>query len=179
MTSNAQTKPESYYAMHNDSCWHFTLNYENPKMRSNEGMVVITHLCTPDTCVSSATRHLQGKRYAKRYVKRYGTAPELQSKGASSCTFAVPESAVRDTVYAITYSEYSNGKETEYACDTMAICMPPCPPMSCHRVDAATFIIAASEALGGRRRALVLNKRVSAFTVIMRERAVTCASSSS
>ena len=140
MTANAQTKPESYYAMHNDSCWHFTLNYDNPKMRSNEGMVVITHLCTPDTCVSSATRHLQGKRYAKRYVKRYGSAPELQAEGASSCTLAVPESAVRDTVYAITYSEYSNGKETEYACDTMAICMPPCPPMSCHRVDAAMSI---------------------------------------
>lgn len=134
---NAQTQPESYDAVHNDSCWHFTLNYDNPKMRSNEGMVVITHICTPDTCVSSTARHLQGKRYAKRYVKRYGSSPELQTSGNSNCTLVVPESAVRDTVYAITYSEYSNGKEVEYSCDTMAICLPPCPPMSCHRSNAA------------------------------------------
>ena len=137
MSINAQTSPESYYATHNDSCWHFTFNYDNPKMRSNEGMVVITHLCTPDTCISSAARHLQGKKYTKRYVRRYGSAPELQPYGASQCTLTVPEDAISDTVYAITYSEYNNGKEVEYSCDTMAICMPSCPPMSCHRVGTA------------------------------------------
>ena len=133
LSAGAQFSPENYNAVHNDSCWHFTLDYDNPKMPRNEGMLVVTHLCTPDTCISSATRHLQGKRYARRYAKRYGTHPIRPATGNHSCTLTVPEAAVRDTVYAITYSEYDNGDEILFACDTMTICMPKCPPMSCHR----------------------------------------------
>lgn len=134
IAASAQFSPENYQAVHSDSCWHFTLDYASPKMPRNDGMLVITHLCTPDTCVSSATRHLQGKRYARKYAKRYGTHPIKPSQGNYSCTMSIPESVISDTVYAITYSEYDNGKETTYTCDTVAICMPQCPPMSCHRV---------------------------------------------
>ena len=134
IAGSAQFSPQNYGTIHSDSCWHFTFDYDTPKMPSNEGMLVITHLCTPDTCISSATRHLQGKRYAKRYAKRYGTRPIKQQDSFGRCELTMPEAAVSDTIYAITYSEYDNGKEIVYASDTMAICMPECPPMSCHRV---------------------------------------------
>lgn len=135
IATQAQFSPKNYDAMHSDSCWHFTLDYDTPRMPKDEGMLVVTHICTPDTCVSSATRYLQGKRYAKRYVKRYGSSPELHRPGSHRCTLTVPETAISDTVYAITYSEYDNGEETAYMCDTTMICLPCCPPMSCHRVE--------------------------------------------
>lgn len=138
--SNAQISPDSYSMEHSDSCWHFTFDYDTPKPKSREGMVVVTHLCTPDTCVSSATRHIYGKRYSKRYLKRYGSRPELTAHGRQSYTLTVPENAVRDTVYGITYYEISNRKGTEYGCDTVIVSLPEAPPMSCHRVDRARSI---------------------------------------
>ena len=135
--ADAQVTPESYDAVHNDSCWHFTLNYNTPRMRSNEGMLLVTHICTPDTCISSATRHLQGKKYRKRHVKRYGSLPALHSGGPEILTLSVPENTISDTVYAITYSEYDNGKIVEYKYDTLAIGLPAAPPMSNHRVASA------------------------------------------
>ena len=134
ITAKAQFSPEDYETTHSDSCWHFTFDYNTPKMPKDAGMIVITHLCTPDTCISSTTRHLQGKRYARRYIKRYGNRPELQTEGTNSYTLSIPEENISDTVYAITYSEYNNGKDVEFICDTLMICMPECPPMSCHRV---------------------------------------------
>lgn len=136
MIAQGQVSPESYDATHNDSCWHFTFNYDNPKIRPDEGMLVVTHVCTTDTCVSSTARHLQGRRYAKRYIKRFGTAPLLHGKGTETLTLSVPENTVSDTVYAITYSEYDNGKDIRYECDTMAISLPRIPSMSNHRIDA-------------------------------------------
>ena len=47
----------------------------------------------------------------------------------------MPENAINDTIYGITYCEYSNRYGTEFHCDTIAICMPECPPMSCHRIS--------------------------------------------
>ena len=132
--ASAQFSPENYTATHSDSSWHFTFDYDIPKPSSNDGMLIVTHLCTPDTCISTAQRHIQGKRYAKRYVKKHGTQPKLQKHGPSSCTLVLPEKAVNDTMYGITYCEYSNRYGTESICDTIAICMPECPPMSCHRV---------------------------------------------
>ena len=131
---HAQFNPKNYEATHNDSCWHFTFDYDTPRIPSSEGMLVVTHVCTPDTCVSSAVRHLQGKRYAKRYVKRYGSRPGSPTADTHNCTLIVPETAISDTVYAVTYCEYDNGDEVEFMCDTLAISMPQCPPMSCHRV---------------------------------------------
>ena len=118
ITAKAQFSPEDYETTHSDSCWHFTFDYNTPKMPKDAGMIVITHLCTPDTCISSTTRHLQGKRYARRYIKRYGNRPELQTEGTNSYTLSIPEENISDTVYAITYSEYNNGKDVEYICDT-------------------------------------------------------------
>lgn len=134
LDAKAQMSPENYDVMHSDSCWYFTFDYDTPKMPKDEGLLVVTHICTPDTCISSATRHLQGKRYAKRYVKRYGMQPELHGEGSHRCTLAMPEECVSDTVYAVTYCEYNNGETTEFLCDTVTVCMPQCPPMSCHRV---------------------------------------------
>ena len=134
IATTAQMTPESYDVTHKDSCWHFTLDYDTPKMGSRNGMVVVTHICTPDTCVSSATRHMQGKRYSKKYERRYGSLPALTENGKHCCTLVVPEEAVSDTVYAVTYCEYSNLKETDFFCDTVAICLPEAPPLSCHRV---------------------------------------------
>ena len=71
--ANAQISPENCSVAHSDSCWYFTLGYDNPKPKRDEGMLVVTHICTPDTCISTATRHIQGRRYANRYVKRYST----------------------------------------------------------------------------------------------------------
>ena len=133
-TSHAQITPESYNATHSDSCWHFTFDYDIPRIPTNEGMLVVTHLCTPDTCISSTARHFQGKRYSRRYVKRYGKAPELSSSGWDMCTLSIPESAIGDTVYGITYCEYNNRKGCRQTYDTIAICMPDAPSMSCHRV---------------------------------------------
>ena len=132
--ANAQFSPENYTTVHCDSSWHFTFDYDIPKPSSNEGMLIVTHLCTPDTCISTAERHIQGKRYAKRYVKKHGSQPALHQHGPSSCTLVLPEIAVNDTIYGITYCAYSNRYGTEFMCDTIAICMPECPPMSCHRV---------------------------------------------
>ena len=134
IAANAQFSPEDYEVTHSDSCWHFTFDYNTPRMPKDAGMLVITHLCTPDTCISSSTRHLQGKRYARKYIKRYGYRPELQAEGTNSYTIDIPEENICDTVYAVTYSEYFNGKNVEFICDTLMICMPECPPMSCHRV---------------------------------------------
>lgn len=135
--SYAQISPERYNVAHSDSCWYFTFDYNNPKPKSNEGMLVVTHVCTPDTCISSASRYIQGKKYNNRYIKRYNTSPKLQKHGPSSHTLAVPESAISDTVYAITYCEHENPDGIKYTCDTVTICMPESPSLSNHRVEAA------------------------------------------
>ena len=131
--SYAQITPESYNATHCDSCWHFTFDYNTPKMPSNDGMMVITHLCTPDTCISSATRHYHGKRYNRRFMRRYGNTPELSSAGWEECTLSLPENAINDTIYGITYCEYTDRNGCHRSYDTVAICMPEAPSMSCHR----------------------------------------------
>ena len=136
--SQAQVSPEQISATHSDSCWYFNFNYPTPKISSNKGTLIVTHLCTPDTCISSSTRHLQGKRYSRRYIKKYGT--DTIDKNWSNCCIAIPETAINDTVYGVTYCEYSNMKNSSYSYDTIAICMPPAPPMSSHRVSAAKSI---------------------------------------
>ncbi|MBO7301235.1 MAG: hypothetical protein J6U58_00825 [Bacteroidaceae bacterium] len=137
--AQAQISPEQYSATHSDSCWYFTFDYPTPKISSNTGMVIVTHLCTPDTCISSATRHLQGKRYARRYIKRYGT-DSIPDNNWNSCCIAIPETAINDTIYGVTYCEYSNRKNSYQTYDTVAICMPQTPPMSNHRVTPARSI---------------------------------------
>ena len=137
--SQAQISPEQYSAIHSDSCWYFTFDYPTPKISSNKGMVIVTHLCTPDTCISSSTRHLQGKRYARRYIKRYGE-DSITGNNWNSCCIAVPETVINDTVYGITYCEYNSLNSSRSSYDTVAIHMPQTPPMSCHRVAPAKSI---------------------------------------
>lgn len=140
IASHAQISPERYNAAHNDSCWHFTFDYNTPKLPSDDGMLVVTHLCTPDTCISSAARHYHGKRYNKRYVKRYGNSPKISPCGWEECTLSIPENAMNDTLYGVTYCEYYNRKGCQKTYDTVAIAMPQAPSMSCHRVESARSI---------------------------------------
>ena len=132
--TSAQFAPEDYTAIHSDSSWYFTFDYDIPKPASNEGMLIVTHLCTPDTCISTAERHIQGKRYSKRYIKRHNREPKLQKHGPSSSTLVLPEKDVSDTMYGVTYCEYSDNRGTKFTYDTFAVYLPDCPPMSCHRV---------------------------------------------
>ena len=134
ITASAQFAPEDYTAVHMDSSWYFTFDYDIPKPSPGEGMLIVTHLCTPDTCISTAERHIQGKRYAKRYVKKHHTQPTLQQHGPSSVTLTLPENEVSDTMYGVTYCEFSDRFGTQFTSDTFTVYLPDCLPMSCHRV---------------------------------------------
>ncbi len=136
VNTTAQISPDSYSVEHKDSNWYVTLDYEIEKMPSKDGMVLISHICNPDTCITSATKHFQGKKFAKQYVKKYGYVPSLHSHGSNRCTFAVPEECASDTLLGITYCEYSNtGDEISFALDTVEIPLPGIPALCCHRVD--------------------------------------------
>ena len=135
----AQITPVNYNVEHKDSSWYVTLDYEIEKLPSNDGMLLISHVCNPDTCISSSARHFQGKKFAKRHVKKYGYTPHLHSEGENSCTVIVPEHHACDTLWGVTYCEYHKGNDIIYSLDTMAIPMPCTPSLSCHRVaDALT-----------------------------------------
>lgn len=136
----AQVSPENCTVEHKDSCWYITLDYDVEKIPSNDGMLFITHLCNPDTCISSAAKHIQGKKYAKRYAKRHGHHPKLHSHGNNRCTIALPEECACDTLLGVTYSEYSDKNGTTYALDTVKIILPPTPSLSCHKTEAALTI---------------------------------------
>ncbi len=140
VAATAQISPENCSVEHKDSCWYVTLDYDVDKIPSNDGMLLITHLCNPDTCISSAARHFQGKKYAKRYVKRHGYQPQLHSHGNNQCTIAMHEKHACDTLWGVTYSEYSDKNGTTYSLDTAEIILPDCPSLSCHKVDATRSI---------------------------------------
>ena len=55
--------PESYTAIHNDSCWYITMSYFIDDIPSNEQLTLTSSIITPDTCVSDTPRIFQGKRY--------------------------------------------------------------------------------------------------------------------
>ena len=139
-TADAQVTPQSTAATHSDSCWYFTFDYDTPDVRRDEGILVVTHICTPDTCISSARRHIQGKKYARQYARQYGHRPELITEAEYCCTLSMPESAVTDTIWGVTYCEYTGKDGVRFECDTVAIGMPQAPPMSCHRVMARRTI---------------------------------------
>ena len=106
----AQISPENCSIEHKDSNWYVTLDYEIDKIPSKDGMLLITHLCNPDTCITSAAKHFQGKKYAKQYVKRHGYQPNLHNHGNSQCVIALPEQYASDTLWGITYCEYNKEK---------------------------------------------------------------------
>ena len=134
--ATAQVSPYNCSVQHKDSCWYVTFDYDIEKIPSSDGMIVVTHLCNTDTCISSAAKHFQGKKYNKRYIKRHGHQPHINKAGNNSCTIILPENYACDTVWGITYSEYSDKRGTSYALDTTAILLPAAPSLSCHRVSA-------------------------------------------
>lgn len=136
----AQIAPDSCSVEHKDSCWYVTFDYDVEKVPSNDGMLLITHVCNPDTCVSSAAMQFQGKKYAKRYAKKHGYMPQLHKHGNNRCVVALHEKHATDTLWGVTYSEYSDRNGTTYALDTTEIILPDCPSLSCHKVDAARTI---------------------------------------
>lgn len=137
----AQISPENYYVEHKDSNWYVTLDYEIDKIPSKDGMLLITHLCNADTCISSAVKHFQGKNFAKQYVKRHGYQPNLHNHGNNQCVIVLPEKYASDTLWGVTYCEYNRGnKNISFTLDTMEVILPDSPPLSCHRVDAALTI---------------------------------------
>lgn len=133
-SANSQVSPNGTATAHSDSCWYFTFDYDTPDVKRNEGVLIVTHICTPDTCISSAKRHVQGKRYAKKYTRKYGHIPELIEEDTYCCTLSMPETAVADTVWGVTYSEHIDKDGVIFECDTVAIYLPQAPPMSNHRV---------------------------------------------
>lgn len=137
----AQITPENYSVEHKDSNWYVTLDYDVEKIPSKDGMLFITHICSPDTCISSAVKHFHGKKFSKQYVKRYGYLPNLHSHGNTQSMVTLPEEYAGDTLLGITYCEYNrNNRNITYTLDTMEIALPAAPPLSCHNVDAATTI---------------------------------------
>ncbi len=137
----AQISPENYSVEHKDSNWYVTLDYEIDKIPAKDGMLLITHLCNEDTCISSAVRHFQGKNFAKQYVKRHGYQPNLHNHGNNQCVIALPEKYASDTLLGITYCEYNRGnRNVTFTLDTMEVVLPGTPPLSCHKVDAALTI---------------------------------------
>ena len=138
--ATAQITLDNYSTAHKDSCWYITFDYQVDNIPSNDGMLFISHLCNPDTCISSAARHFQGKKFAKRYAKRHGHTPTLHARGHNSCTIALPEHHACDTIWGVTYCEYSNKNGTTYNLDTVEILLPAAPSLSCHKVDAALTI---------------------------------------
>ncbi len=138
--ATAQITLDSCSAEHKDSCWYVTFDYDVDNIPSNNGMLLISHLCNPDTCISSAARHFQGKKYAKRYIKRHGHRPQLYTAGHNSCTIAMPEQHACDTIHGVTFCEYSNKLGTTYTLDTVEIPLSAPLSLSCHKVDAALTI---------------------------------------
>lgn len=139
--ASAQISPENCSVEHKDSNWYVTLDYEIDKLPAKDGMLLITHLCNPDTCISSTARHFQGRKYAKQYMKRHGYQPNLHNHGNNQCIIAIPEQYASDTILGVTYCEYNrDNKNISFTLDTMEIVLPPAPPLSCHKVDAAMTI---------------------------------------
>ena len=132
--ASAQISPISTATAHSDSCWYFTFDYDTPDVHRNEGVIIVTHLCTPDTCISSTKRYVQGKRYARKYTRKYGHTPDLINEDSYCCILSIPETAVNDTLWGITYSEHTGKDGVTFECDTIAICMPQASPLSNHRV---------------------------------------------
>lgn len=125
--------PESYTAIHNDSCWYITMSYFIDDIPSNEQLTLTSSIITPDTCVSDTPRIFQGKRFAKMANSDQSTA----RTGMQHCRMTIPETAVSDTLVAVTVStvESKNGSITES--DSIYITLPKASALSCHRVDDA------------------------------------------
>ena len=125
--------PESYTAIHNDSCWYITMSYFIDDIPSNEQLILTSSIITPDTCVSDTPRIFQGKRLAKKANNGQATA----RTGMQHCRMTIPENAVSDTLVAVTVCtvEDKNGTLTES--DSIYITLPKASPLSCHRVDDA------------------------------------------
>lgn len=127
-------KPQSCDVHHFDSCWYVTMNYHIEKMPTNDELILISHVCCPDTCINDTTRRFQGKRYAKRYARQHGYKPQLLPAGINSFTFAIPEEMVTDTLIGVTYSEYTTPDGTMSSLDTVEIILPIPATLSCHPV---------------------------------------------
>ena len=131
--------PDSYAAVHSDSCWHITMSYFVDDIPDNEQLMLTSSICCPDTCVCDTTRCFQGKKFRKAFLKEYGYTPALSSPGMVRCTMVVPETMVGDSMIAVTNCTVQSKKGYFTESDSIYIHLPQASPLSCHRVsDAVT-----------------------------------------
>ncbi len=130
--------PDSYAAVHNDSCWHITMSYFVDDIPENEQLLLTSSICCPDTCVSDTAKCFQGKKYRKAFFKEYGYTPSLTSPGMVRCTMVIPETMVSDSLVAVTNCTIQNKKGFFTESDSLYIHLPQASPLSCHRVNNAT-----------------------------------------
>lgn len=136
-TETKAITPDSCSVHHHDSCWYVTMNYQIDKLPSNDELILQSQVCCPDTCISDSTRRFQGKKYARRFKKQYGYAPEITPHGAHRSVVIIPEEAVSDTIMGFTYSEYISPAGTMGNIDSIRIIMPECKPMSLRPIMAS------------------------------------------
>ena len=128
--------PDSCIVRHNDGCWYITLNYMIDKLPKNDELILHSQICGPDTCISSGVSRFQGKRYAKDFKKMHGYKAASLPDGMHHCTLIIPEESVADSLFGITYSEYTSPQGTVGHIDSIRIFMPECPPMQLQRINA-------------------------------------------
>ncbi len=126
--------PDSYTAIHSDSCWYITMNYYVDDIPDKEQFLLTSSICCPDTCVSDTTRCFRGKRFKSNDGSTAATLL-LSQPGMQRCRMIVPENMVADSLIAVTTCtvENRNGSVTEN--DSMCIYLPTVSPLSCHRVQ--------------------------------------------
>ena len=125
--------PDSYTAIHSDSCWYVTMNYYVDEIPGKEQLLLTSSICCPDTCVSDIPRCFRGKRF-KAKGNPVADVSLLSQAGMQRCQMIIPENMVADTLVAVTTCtiENKNGVVTEN--DSMYIFLPQASPLSCHRV---------------------------------------------
>lgn len=128
--------PDSCSVAHRDSCWYITMNYNIDKIPSNDELIMTSLLCSPDTCIGDTTRHFQGRKYTRRFKRKYGYTPQVTVHGPHSCTIVLPEDKAADTLKGITYSRHIKPTGTRNVNDTVNIALPECIPVCCRPIVA-------------------------------------------
>ncbi len=128
--------PDSCSVAHRDSCWYITMNYNIDKIPTNDELVMTGIVCSPDTCISDTTLRFQGKKYTRRFRRKYGYTPQVRVHGPHSCTIVLPEEKAADTLKGITYSEYIKPTGIRRVNDTVDIALPECIPVCCRPIVA-------------------------------------------
>jgi hypothetical protein len=127
--------PDSYTAVHSDSCWYITMNYYVDEIPAKEQLLLTSTIYCPDTCVSDVTRCFRGNRFRPNGNAK--VASLLSQPGMQRCRMVVPENMVADSLIAVTTCTIEKRDGTITENDSMYIYLPSVSPLSCHRVQNA------------------------------------------